>query len=94
MVGPPVLLDIDLIETIKPRWAGPVPVSGSRIHVQIRAHGDALPATLHIGDDGAITIQLDEYLRGLAAGQAAVLYDGTRVIGSATVSRSRRSASV
>jgi tRNA-specific 2-thiouridylase len=94
MVGPPVLLDIDLIETIKPRWAGPVPASGSRIHVQIRAHGDALPGTLHVGDDGLVTIQLDEYLRGLAAGQAAVLYDGTRVIGSATVSRSRRSASV
>jgi tRNA-specific 2-thiouridylase len=94
LVGPPVLLDIDLIETIKPRWAGPVPASGSRIHVQIRAHGDALPGTLHVGDDGLVTIQLKEYLRGLAAGQAAVFYDGTRVIGSATVSRSRRSASV
>jgi tRNA-specific 2-thiouridylase len=53
-----------------------------------------LPASLHIGDDGLVTIQLDDYLRGLAAGQAAVFYDGTRVIGSATVSRSRRSASV
>jgi tRNA-specific 2-thiouridylase len=94
MVGPPVLLDIDLIETIKPRWAGPVPANGTRIHVQIRAHGDALPATLHVGDDGLVMVQLDDYLRGLAAGQAAVFYDGTRVIGSATVSRSRRSATV
>ena len=94
MVGPPVLLDIDLIEAIKPRWAGPIPANGTRIHVQIRAHGDGLPATVHVGSDDLIMIELDEHLRGLAAGQAAVMYDGTRVIGSATVSRSRRSASV
>jgi len=93
MIGPPVLLDIDLIETIKPRWAGPLPSNGDRIHVQIRAHGDALPATLNLNEN-SVTIQLDEPLRGLAAGQAAVMYDGTRVIGSATVSRSRRSASL
>jgi tRNA-uridine 2-sulfurtransferase len=93
MIGPPVLLDIDLIETIKPRWAGPLPANGDRIHVQIRAHGDALPATLNLNEN-SVTIQLDEPLRGLAAGQAAVMYDGTRVIGSATVSRSRRSASL
>jgi len=36
--------------------------------------------------------ELQDHLRGVAAGQAAVLYDGTRVIGSATISRSRRSA--
>ncbi|MEI6109882.1 MAG: tRNA methyl transferase PRC-barrel domain-containing protein, partial [Actinomycetes bacterium] len=93
MVGPPVLLDIDVIEAIKPRWAGPLPSNGQSIHVQIRAHGDALPATVHFGED-LITIQLEDHLRGLAAGQAAVMYDGTRVIGSATVSRSRRSATV
>ena len=94
MIGPPVLLEIDLIETIKPRWAGALPVNGDRIHVQIRAHGDALPATLYLNDENMVTIQLDEPVRGLAAGQAAVMYDGTRVIGSATVSRSRRSASL
>jgi len=53
-----------------------------------------LPATLYLNDENMVTIQLDEPLRGLAAGQAAVMYDGTRVIGSATVSRSRRSASL
>lgn len=94
MIGPPVLLEIDLIETIKPRWAGALPANGDRIHVQIRAHGDALPATVYLNDDNMVTIQLDESLRGLAAGQAAVMYDGTRVIGSATVSRSRRTASL
>jgi tRNA-specific 2-thiouridylase len=89
LVGPPMLLDINVIEAIKPRWSGPLPTQGQRIHVQVRAHGDALPGRVEQTESG-IRVVLDDYLRGVAAGQAAVLYDGTRVIGSATISRSRR----
>lgn len=92
MVGPPTLLEIDIIEGVNPRWAGPLPENNQRVHVQIRAHGEALPASVEIQDD-IVTVHLDDTIRGVAAGQAAVLYDGTRVIGSATVSRSRRSPS-
>jgi tRNA-specific 2-thiouridylase len=60
--------------------------------VQIRAHGEALPAVVEVADE-LVTVHLNQTIRGVAAGQAAVLYDGTRVIGSATISRSRRSAS-
>lgn len=89
LVGPPMLLDINVIEAINPRWSGPLPANGQRIHVQVRAHGDALPARVELAEDG-IRVVLDDFLRGVAAGQAAVLYDDTRVIGSATISRSRR----
>jgi len=89
LVGPPMLLDINVIEAINPRWSGPLPPNGQRIHVQVRAHGEALPARVELTEDG-IRVVLDDYLRGVAAGQAAVLYDDTRVIGSATISRSRR----
>ncbi|MBU6348038.1 MAG: tRNA 2-thiouridine(34) synthase MnmA [Actinomycetales bacterium] len=89
VVGPPMLLDINVIETIKPRWAGPLPENNQRVFVQVRAHGDALPAKVELTDDGFRVI-LDDYLRGVAAGQSAVIYEGTRVIGSATISRSRR----
>jgi len=96
LVGPPTLLDIDVIEAINPRWSGPLPEDGQDVHVQIRAHGEALPArvNLSVNEDGddIVTMTLQDHLRGVAAGQAAVLYDGTRVIGSATISRSRRSA--
>lgn len=90
MVGPPRLLEVDVIEAINPIWAGVRPVQDSAVHVQIRAHGQALPATVQFSDD-LVTIRLAETIRGVAAGQAAVLYDGTRVIGSATISRTRRS---
>ncbi len=51
------------------------------------------------GTEGDINVPFDQLhptaqQENLAAGQAAVMYDGTRVIGSATVSRSRRSASL
>jgi tRNA-specific 2-thiouridylase len=34
---------------------------------------------------GAVTVDLDEAVSGVAAGQTMVLYDGARVIGSATI---------
>lgn len=93
MIGPPTLLDINVIDAVNPRWAGPLPNDGQRIEVQVRAHGDSLPAMVNVTADG-VTITLDAPMRGVAAGQAAVMYDGTRVIGSATISRSRRSTGV
>ena len=89
MVGPPRLLEINVIEAINPIWAGALPEQGMSVEVQIRAHGDSLPATV-IYSAEMVTITLADTIRGVAAGQAAVLYDGTRVIGSATISRSRR----
>ena len=91
MIGPPTLLDIDVIEAVKPRWAGPLPMQNMAIEVQVRAHGESLPARVTYESD-AVVITLDDKLRGVASGQAAVMYDGTRVIGSATISRSRRSS--
>ncbi|MFZ4123914.1 MAG: aminomethyltransferase beta-barrel domain-containing protein, partial [Candidatus Planktophila sp.] len=52
--------------------------------VQVRAHGAALPCTYYF--DGALLVaELDEPLLGLATGQAMVIYDGDRVVGSATI---------
>jgi tRNA-specific 2-thiouridylase len=52
--------------------------------VQIRAHGAPLPATYSY-HDGFLTASLDEPLLGLATGQAMVIYDGDRVVASATI---------
>ncbi len=35
--------------------------------------------------DGALEVTFAEPVRGVAPGQAIVLYDGTRVVGSATI---------
>lgn len=89
-VGPPSLLDVDRIEGIRPTWAGtPVGPTPESVIAQVRAHGSPLPATAWLEGERLI-VELVESVRGLAPGQAVVLYDDTRVIGSATVDATRR----
>lgn len=67
-----------------PRWTElPVPGPWHGL-VQVRAHGEALPATITATAE-QIHIAFDEPGFGIASGQGAVLYDGDRVVGSATI---------
>lgn len=91
-VGPPTLLDIDVIEGIKPHWCQEIPAAGARVGVQVRAHGAEVPALVRSADAVSAELVTDTAIRGLAAGQAAVMYEGTRVVGAVTVSRARRNA--
>jgi tRNA-specific 2-thiouridylase len=52
--------------------------------VQVRAHGEAMPATITAVED-RVEIELDAPAFGIAPGQAAVHYDGDRVVGAATI---------
>lgn len=66
-------------------WCGPdVTYEKKRGFVQIRAHGSALDCTYYF-DGNNLIAELDEPLLGLATGQAMVIYDGDRVVGSATI---------
>ena len=59
---------------------------GIRCQVQVRAHGEAVPAWVtRKGDE--LRVELEEPMRGVAAGQSLVVYDGTRVLGQATITR-------
>ena len=86
LVGPQELLSVRRIEGRDPRWCGQAPPAASEVCVQVRAHGESVPARL-IVDGSDVTVELDSALRGVAPGQALVAYDGTRVIGSATIAR-------
>ena len=66
-------------------WCGPgVTGEKKRGFVQIRAHGSALDCSYYF-DGTNLIAELDEPLLGLATGQALVIYDGDRVVGSATI---------
>jgi tRNA-specific 2-thiouridylase len=92
MVGPPTLLDVDFIDAVRPIWAGvPLDEHEVEVHAQVRAHGEPGHARARVVDN-RMHVELSTPVRGLAPGQAVVLYDGTRVIGSATVDRTRRVA--
>ncbi|PMC76645.1 tRNA 2-thiouridine(34) synthase MnmA [Brachybacterium sp. UMB0905] len=62
---------------------------GRRVHAQIRAHGEAVPGIVTAIPDGEelLRVQLGVPLRGVAPGQTLVLYDGDRVLASATLER-------
>ena len=85
VVGPQELLGIDVIDAEGARWCGAPPDGELACGVQLRAHGAEVPARAVASPDGSVRIALAERTRGVAAGQAAVLYDGTRVVGSATI---------
>ncbi len=54
--------------------------------MQLRAHGEVHPCRAW-QDGDELKISLLEPARGVATGQAAVLYDGDTVLGSATIAR-------
>ncbi len=90
-VGPAAALSVTEITALRPVWTGcPAPFSPVECSVQLRAHGEVYPCVAWLaGDDATVEIRLDAPARGVAAGQAAVLYDGDTVLGSATISATR-----
>jgi tRNA-specific 2-thiouridylase len=99
VVGPEALLAIDEIRGIKVSWAG-LPIAevatGEEFdcYAQVRAHGDPVPATARMErgeSDGAgqLVVTLTNPLRGVAPGQTVVLYQGSRVLGQATIDAAR-----
>ena len=79
-------LEITEITATRPVWTGcPPPSRALDCQVQLRAHGDVHPCTAW-PDGHAVRIRLHHPARGVAKGQAAVLYDDDIVLGSATIS--------
>lgn len=89
VVGPRESLTIDVIWGDQPRWAGAVPDRVEGGTVQLRAHGDEHRAAVTVEGD-RVRIELDDPAQGIAPGQAAVIYAGTRVVGSCTITSTGR----
>ncbi len=88
-VGPAEALEVAGLTAERPRWSGPAPSGSFECLVQFRAHGAAVPAAVTALPEG-LQIAFAEPVRGVAPGQAAVLYEGTRVLGSATIAATIR----
>ncbi|MFI6323983.1 tRNA 2-thiouridine(34) synthase MnmA [Nonomuraea sp. NPDC050556] len=85
-VGPRSSLEVTAIDCVRPLWNGPE-VRGP-LTVQLRAHGEVYGCRVEETPDG-LQLALDRAATGVAAGQAAVLYSGETVVGSATISSAR-----
>jgi len=102
VVGPKEALDLAEIAGRKISWAGLDPVESGIVDkpdlpfdcfVQIRAHSDPVAAVAFLAEtDGPdqgreLVIRPVAPLNGVAPGQTAVLYVGTRVLGQCTIDR-------
>ncbi|PKQ25389.1 MAG: tRNA 2-thiouridine(34) synthase MnmA [Actinobacteria bacterium HGW-Actinobacteria-4] len=92
VVGPETLLTVYTLTGEDVVWMAPdAPAAEpTRCLAQVRAHGEAIPASVtRTVVDGAerMIVELDQPMRGVAAGQSLVVYDGTRVLGQATVAK-------
>ena len=90
VIGTADLLGVDVVEGDHLRWCGPAPSGAVRVGAQVRAHGEEVPATAAVEAGERLRVVLDRRVRGVAPGQSVVLYDGTRVVGSATISATAR----
>ena len=88
VVGPREALERWTLRVSDLRWAaGRVPETWPmRCAVQIRHHSAAAAAWVGAPDDSGCAVDLDTPAVGVAPGQAAVFYDGDRVVGGGWIS--------
>ncbi|MBB2900010.1 tRNA-specific 2-thiouridylase [Kineococcus radiotolerans] len=88
-VGPAERLSVGALEAVEAVWNADAPVGPVEVHVQVRAHGEPVPAVAELtgpADDPVLRVRLRTPLSGVAPGQTVAVYRGTRVLGSATIS--------
>ncbi|MFS0714917.1 tRNA 2-thiouridine(34) synthase MnmA [Microbacterium sp. 2P01SA-2] len=87
VVGPKEALATAEIAGGRFTWAGRAP-SGRVFdcEVQIRAHADPVPARAEITESEIVVVPATPF-DGVAPGQTAVVYEGTRVLGQFTIDR-------
>ena len=90
-VGPREALAVTGLDCIRPLWCGTPPTEDLECTVQLRAHGDEHRAVVRpaASTDGFAVTLLDP-ASGIAPGQACVIYDQTRVVGSGTIAATSR----
>ncbi len=89
IVGPREALAVTALSGSRFSWAGEPPADPATTwvcEVQVRAHADPVAASATVRD-GELVIELDGPLLGVAPGQTAVIYVGTRVLGQCTIDR-------
>jgi tRNA-specific 2-thiouridylase len=83
-IGTADLLGVNALRGDHARWCGAPPDGVVNVGAQVRAHGDEVPGQAW-ADGDEVQVRLSARVRGVAPGQSVVLYDGTRVVGSATI---------
>lgn len=96
VVGPEEALAISELAGSRYSWCGKEPNNIGEFfdcEVQVRAHADSVPAKAAVvGQE--LVIRVNQPLFGVAPGQTAVIYQGSRVLGQTTIDRTLSEAAV
>jgi tRNA-specific 2-thiouridylase len=68
-------------------WLAPIPAPGTALRVKIRSRFAAQPVRIVAASSSSFTVVADDGMRAVTPGQAAVLYDGERVVGGGWIAR-------
>ena len=90
MVGPAKLLEVNQIECVKVTTTHRSFRAGEELAMQWRAHGIQVSCVIEDVTETTLRFRTASPIRGVAAGQQAVFYEGDVVIGSATIHDSAR----
>jgi tRNA-specific 2-thiouridylase len=86
VVGPASEAERSSFRVIDPHWVCDTPAPDAPVWVKIRhRHAGAL-GRVRLGPTGFATVHLDAPARAVTPGQAAVFYDGQRVLGGGWIS--------
>ncbi|HEX7740219.1 MAG TPA: tRNA 2-thiouridine(34) synthase MnmA [Marmoricola sp.] len=89
-VGSREELAVTGLECVRPLWCGTPPTTPLEATVQLRAHGHEHRAVVTPSGEG-FEVSLLDTAEGIAPGQACVIYDSSRVVGSGTIAATSRS---
>ena len=92
VVGPKETLARDWVLIRDVNWLGDrsLDAAGTEVTVKLRSAQPPVPATIRAGTEGMAEIDLHIPHYGVAPGQAAVCYDGDRVLGGGWIARTDR----
>jgi tRNA-specific 2-thiouridylase len=90
VVGPRAALDENRVFLGELNWLAEPAADGIAVSAKLRSTQTPVPATLHLGSRaGEAELVLDAPAGAVAPGQAAVLYDGDRVLGGGWIRQLR-----
>jgi tRNA-specific 2-thiouridylase len=85
VVGPREALGVQTLEARDAKWAFAPVEAGARVGAQLRAHGEAAPATITDADAHGFALSFDDPYSGVSPGQMCVLYRDNEVLGAGTI---------
>ena len=91
LVGPRALLAVSAARLVETSRIGPLP-QGVPLTAKVRSLAKPVPVTLEgpLGENAAVTIHFATPEYGVAAGQAAVVYAGDRVLGGGWIAQTAK----